>query len=371
MVAQTLILNKQSDVDTLKAEIGNLVEHNHDLSREMVELRKERSNWKDTQKQAQKLEHVVTTLHSEVVVLQQETTRLRRQNEDLEKQLETEITDSVDARRLWAEKESSLLNQLKAERSKVKELRALDAVKHEPGFDHDDAEALARGRPVRRNSNPVPIDTSLQEENDRLLRNIVELTNRLRERDMVIERQEQDILELQRTVSALMDDIEHGQVQAQFDMLGETTPPPSPSEDTSKRSAEKRLSIEFAVPAVQMPPAPSSPKKNRKRSKSGSKMSKSPSNNPLLAVQATRQPPSPSSPQGPTTLTPMKSFHSLAEELLKIGEKAPVEGGSLKGRMAALGLNTDGNREVLKKRLHKYIARKKRQAEAAALGLLA
>ncbi|KAJ3325521.1 hypothetical protein HDU76_013150 [Blyttiomyces sp. JEL0837] len=371
------------DITSLQSEITNLNEHNQALTRELNELRKEKSIWKETHKNAAKLESAVHALYAEIETLQTETSRLRRQNEDLERKLEQEVADGADARQRWYEKEQGLLNNLRQEKAKVRELRDLDTIKAGPGYEDDLADSAAIAATKPRDSSPSSRNESiLQDEVVKLNQHIMELTAKLSAKDMQNKKQEHDILELQRTVGALMDEIESSYEQAQFDGLNievenAPTPPMSPapvinvtsslasimSNSTTATPIVKTVTIE--EPVIHQSRRGSGRDRSDSISSSGSdeghhhhsgngnKLT-SPS---MLSLRAENH-------GHANGITPMKSFNSLADELSKLGEAAPSAGaGTLKAKLAAVGLNTEGNRAILKKRLQRYIARKKKQAE--------
>ncbi|KAJ1544681.1 hypothetical protein HK405_008463 [Cladochytrium tenue] len=323
---------QSNDAETLSTEMQTLVDQNSNLTRELVELRKERLSFHESKRLVENLEHLVAALHAEMHAVEQDATRLRRLNEELERKLEAEVVDSADARRLWQEKELHILTQLRSERDKAKSLRELGELKEDEEMAAD-AEATARrmklshrrSRLESGSGSPTPEEVAIKEQNAILARQVLELTERMRRRDNIAESQEQHILELQRTVAALMDDIESGHAQAEFDQLDDEAPPlhsltPEPSAQPSEQ------------------PSPSKKDLSRNRSEAV-EVSAAPTNDGKEAE-------------------PAKAF-SLADELAKMNE-ASASDSSLRNRMAALGLSTEGNREALKRRLHKYIARKRR-----------
>ncbi|KAI9343419.1 hypothetical protein DFJ73DRAFT_841422 [Zopfochytrium polystomum] len=359
--------------NALRTEIENLAEHSHRITRELTELRKERAAWKETARHAQELEEVVASLHSELQAAQLESVRLRRQNEEYEKKLELEIADNADTRMRWQEKERLLLNQLKSERAKVKEFKSIKR-ENEQGFDRDDDDTIApsssspsphppQTTPPPSNASSRGLDaTALQEDNISLTAQILTLTAILQKRELEIAKQNEDILELQKTVAALMDDIENGFEQAQFEMYGEVPErAPSPVSIAPVPSAAKPQNTPPGTPAHGATLTPPSTELSR-RKRSGTFAREAANATSMQTAVA----PSPSSALN--TVPTTKSFNSLADELRSIGEKVSADGGgsTLRSRMAALGLSTEGNREVLRRRLHKYIARKKRQAQAQA-----
>ncbi|KAJ3173965.1 hypothetical protein HK101_011001 [Irineochytrium annulatum] len=308
------------NVESLQTELHNLTDYNAALLRDLNELKRERLQWKETQKLAAELESVATRLQQDVAATQAENARLRRQNEDLEKRLEREMTEGAESRQRWMEKEEHLMASLRADRNKLKELRALNSQKDDSSYDEEEEV------PKSRDPSPVPRTEATA---------IVEENMKLDSKDLLARKQEQDILELQRTVSALMDEIEAGYETAQFEYgAGETahagggSVPPSPPTSAS---------------VVTFSPGT--------RTRSGSVAS---SNNSEDGLR-----------EAGRTLAPMKSFNSLADELNQLGVKVPdvTSTPSLKARLAGAGLSTEGNRQVLKKRLQRFIAKKKKQAE--------
>ncbi|KAJ1529042.1 hypothetical protein HK405_002407, partial [Cladochytrium tenue] len=330
-----------ADAAALAAEVASLSDHNARLARELADLKKERLAWRDSQRHADRLERDAAAVHDDLLRAQTEAARARRAADDLERRLRAEIEHAADARRTWLDQEQDLRALLRAERDENRRLRSLGAVRAEPGFadDYDDDGAAADPHDVARNSTTRAAaagasDAALVAEIARLNQQVLELAEALRRRDESLAHQEQDVLELQRTVTALMDDIESGAEQARFDGLGAST---------AAAGSDQDQSVAGAAPG---PAAGRTPPVSRDRS------------NERATTAATTTAPS----------------GSLADELMSIGENAPTavfsgsssSSTSLKARMATLGLGADGNREVLNRRLRSYLARRRRWADEAA-----
>ncbi|KAJ3039208.1 hypothetical protein HK097_002903 [Rhizophlyctis rosea] len=136
-------------------------------------------------------------------------------------------------------------------------------------------------------------------------------------------------------------------------------------------------------PTEDQPTQQPSHKRNKSKSKSPKKSKTStppplslPQNSLVEASAPSRSPtasPTPSSTDGHKK-QPSASLGTLADELSRMNETAPVysagtftgEPGSLKSRLAAYGLNTEGNRKILKKRLQAYVKRRQLQAQVKA-----
>jgi hypothetical protein len=166
---------------------------------------------------------------------------------------------------------------------------------------------------------------------------------RLAEKDAHLKSQEESILELQRTVSALMDEIEYGYEMAQFDPM---SPPSSPAFSPNLRSSNSRFSLRSEHVIYNDDEDPTDADATLSPTPLGSTLEQE-----LQGQDKDQQQPQ-----------QQNSLNSLADELKSIGENAPhVEGlSSLRSRLASLGLNTDGNRAILKKRLQRYIQKKKK-----------
>ncbi|KAJ3087498.1 hypothetical protein HK100_008341 [Physocladia obscura] len=136
-------------------------------------------------------------------------------------------------------------------------------------------------------------------ENRRLIQHLIDLNARVASKDSLIKRQETDILELQSLVHSLMDEVEHSNHHSS--MMDSSS---SDVEDLPSRSLANDLEAHLETP-----------------------------------------------PHTPT----------LRSQDLIQNSNAGTEG-SLRARLAALGLSTEGNRAHLKKRLQRYVARKKKSA---------
>ncbi|KAJ3105037.1 hypothetical protein HDU97_008645 [Phlyctochytrium planicorne] len=287
-------------VDVLQNEVTNLHDHNQALMRELTDLKKERLAWKEKEPQFNTLESSVSRLTQELQVTRSENARLRKQNDELQKNLDTETAEFADARQRWSDKEQALLVAAKADRVKLKELRDLYNVREHKSYDTVE---VAYGTPQpSRESSPLRSETlAVMEENIKLKAELELVMSQLSLKDLKIQKQESDISELQRNVEHLMDEVELYQEHAQ--QL------PSESDDEEHSNT---LGINHS-------------------------------------------------------LLPAKSMGSLAEEYARMNEPAPTatSQSSLRAKCAALGLSTEGNRAILKKRLERHATKKKKQAEKA------
>ncbi|KAI8836596.1 hypothetical protein BC829DRAFT_405679 [Chytridium lagenaria] len=269
--------------DIIKVELSNLHDHNQALIRELNDLKKERIAWEERDKVSSRLEGTITRLNQDIAASQAENARLRKQNEDLQRKLEREMVEFGCEGQVEGYGADSDCGA-KTDRVKLKELRDL----------YNSFEDRDR----------CPLQT---------------LTTQVTNRDLQFRKQEKDILELQRTVEALMDEIELGQENAQFLF--------SVMEDPSEH-------VDGGC---------------------------------LFPVDSDDE-----GPQGSHhALMNAKSLGSLADEYRRLNEPVPESGGSqssLRARCAALGLSTEGNRAILKKRLMRHIAKKKKQAEKTVVG---
>ncbi|KAJ3408368.1 hypothetical protein HDV05_005036 [Chytridiales sp. JEL 0842] len=352
-------------------EMDILIDENQNLLKELTELRKERKIWTETTHLLTQLEDIITHLTQESGSVHAENARLRRLTEELEKKLEKEILDSLEGRQKAEERLEGLMRVMRRDRARVKELEELFAVKEleggqglegdfkssernhdaEDGYDDDHGESGSAGSNVSTGETSLKIQASLKDENARLHLKIQDLTTRISEKDAYIKTQDESILELQHTVSALMDEIEANFENSHFDHQP-LSPPMSPMQRSASTELESALSTSES-PALSSKVNPSL---------------KPSSLTTLLPTTHSTQ----SNPSTPTTAT-QTTLNSLAAELSKLGESQSPSSDlgsgnmihSLRSRLASLGLNTDGNRAVLKKRLAKYVAKKKAKAKKA------
>ncbi|KAI8619338.1 hypothetical protein BC830DRAFT_1104791 [Chytriomyces sp. MP71] len=241
-------------------------------------------------------------------ILMAENARLRKQNSDLESIMNAERSQLAEWRFTSQELESRLLNSIKTKTLQIKELKSLLS---DVKFINNDVKVVTM-ESTRDNQDHQVVEELLLFENQKLVRHIVDISARIQERDLVIKTQGDEISELNRMVTSLMDDME-----------AQTTPLLLPGSMASRKSSIDSVNLK-------------------------------------------------------------KSFTNLSDEL---GAPAPAppasldddngssedgQEGTLRARLAQFGLNTTGNRAVLKKRLQRYLARKKKNAnlkEAAAASL--
>ncbi|KAJ3219372.1 hypothetical protein HDU67_001591 [Dinochytrium kinnereticum] len=305
-----------------------------------MQLALEKLAWKEKEKLAGKLEGSVARLSQDVGASQAENARLRKQNDDLQRRLDQEMMEFSEARQRWMDKEQALLVNAKADRVKLKELRDLYNVREHKGYEH--AEEPAPLTPdASRDSSPFRTEAvALAEENLKLKAHIQTLTTQMGTRDLQVRKQERDILELQRTVEALMDEIELGQENAQF---------------LSSVMEDRDLSDLNVTP-------PSPPMSHHAVTFAHSEPSSDSEEDPALLGGG-------GGAQNRGSLSSAKSLNSLAEEYRRMNEVLPdavAVQPSLRAKCAALGLSTEGNRAILKKRLMRHAQKKKKQAEKGA-----
>ncbi|KAJ3220362.1 hypothetical protein HDU67_000029 [Dinochytrium kinnereticum] len=167
----------------LKQEVIDLADHNRALKREVVELRKERKEWRETQRQASLLETTTARLSEDLDSLRAECNRLRRKNEELARQLEHEAAESQTARIRWAEREFQLTSQAKADREKLKDFLALQSIP----ASYDEEELLKY----------KPVLAGEDEETQTLKQEIAE-------KDAFISRQNEEVRELRLVLEAVV-----------------------------------------------------------------------------------------------------------------------------------------------------------------------
>ncbi|KAJ3106112.1 hypothetical protein HDU96_008319 [Phlyctochytrium bullatum] len=337
-----------ASVDALKVELSNLHEHNCNLLRELNELRKEKLAWLETEKMSAKLDAQVVKLNQDVAASQSENARLRKQNEDLSRKLESEMSEFAEARSRWAEQEQALLSAARSDRLKLRELRDLHNIKEHKDFKAD-AEELQKPVESNRDSSPRAEAVALLEENLQLKEKVEGLEMQLTKSNHKINKQEQDILELQRTVEALMDEIESGQFNAQFlsSVLGDA-------------EASGGLHSEIHLTPPSPPASHGTLSGGHSREVSFANHHDADSDDEAWGRGL--------SAPGTPMLSGAKSMSSLADEYKRLNEPAPDPASvqpSLRAKCAALGLSTEGNRAILKKRLMRHYAKKKKQAEKA------
>ncbi|RKO84223.1 hypothetical protein BDK51DRAFT_32183, partial [Blyttiomyces helicus] len=303
----------------------------------------EKSAWRHAQRHAGELEVLAERLQDNAESFEFEARSLRRQNEGLESRLDKERIEHAEDRQRWLEREVELFNVIKAQKAKVKERF-------------------------------VAPPTKLLEENAELYLRIDTLTAHLSQRESEVARQEDMISELQQTVGALMDELERGR----FD-VDHFEPATSGSSDLDALSAVDAGAPFLTPPKTPEPseaaaqPAAVPPRRRRTSSAAAHPLaaaippvSTSAPFNALAEIDAKSA--APQAGAGLDVLSPgiatPRSFGSLAEELSRLG--VPVhhgsanEPGALREKLAQYGLSTDGNRKILKRRLEKYLAKKKR-----------
>ncbi|KAJ3077447.1 hypothetical protein HK102_005228 [Quaeritorhiza haematococci] len=382
-------------------QLGNGSIHGFGMERGASELRKERALAKEA-KHIGELEDLVHQLQQDLESLEAEASRLRKQNEDLSRRIQTEADEHAEVASRWLEKEQDLLKAVRTEKSKNKELKEIVEAKsaelHQLSVKSSSSSSSVSeyssstysddDEPVRRTSSPPPRTTfEVQEENARLRSQLQDLTSRLAARESQIRRQDQEIVELQRTVSALMDELESGYDQAMFgfvnpDVLSGSDPGSGSLDEElaalSMKDSRVRSMSEASVQGRslfdELSKVGTAASSNEKPSHdttppvdaATSSTEPIPSSNSTsiidtLEQQSASKSNSSSDNEGSSSPTGSSGF---ADELNQLGEMkfnfatSRGEPGSLRSRLAALGLNTDGNRRILKKRLQVYIKRK-------------
>ncbi|KAI9203001.1 uncharacterized protein BJ171DRAFT_157827 [Polychytrium aggregatum] len=355
--------------DQLQQEIKLLNEQNQQLQQELAQLQKEKQQWRQAHAQAEDLEALADQLHQESSSLEGEAARLRKLNAELERVLTRERAEHAEERNKWSEKESELQKAAREHYRKLKEMREALAV-HEKLASVATKEAPA---PVANNKLNVSV-FELQQENSKQRLTIEELTYRLQTREYQLRRQDEEIAQLQQTVSALMDELESRDEHAQHSdtsFEGGIDLDAELNHGTYIRSPPKSIPGSPNMGSAS-PPLPS--------------VSNFPSQRPDIPTDAKvlydEQNPSLGNLADELARFDSQfeasSFGTIADELGRLGEKAPTTGlqppsptqdihllgdGTLKSRLAALGLNTEGNRKILRKRLERYIKKKAQKSK--------
>ncbi|KAJ3041709.1 hypothetical protein HDV00_008797 [Rhizophlyctis rosea] len=408
----------------LLEEIRTLTEHNALLAQENADLRRLQSARDSRAAEAHTghLEELASKLQEDAGDLGAENARLRKMVEDMGKKLERELREHQEEKAAWAVTEKKLRDALTRERESVKDLKALSSRQEEELHTLSVSRPESPEHVTRERGDS---GVKLQEEITELKIHVDNLTMMIETRDAQLARQTQEVNELHETIAALMDELEANYERVQFEgpiarsLVGASQawsysgdgasdgntsdgasspsdspvlraiPAPVPAVTDSRRKSTSPA-IDLAPPsppteALLTPPKtppPTTATHTRSKSKSKSPKKKNSANNvPQLSLPTTslaetasttssRSPSSsPTSAQPGHKKTPSASFTTLADELAQMNETAPVysagtftgEPGSLKSRLAAYGLNTEGNRKILKKRLQAYV--KRRQAQ--------
>ncbi|KAJ3335089.1 hypothetical protein HDU83_000642 [Entophlyctis luteolus] len=268
--------------------------------------------------------------------------RLRKVIAHLESRIDEEIAQTAEFRVAATDRESELMAALAAERATVRELKAkLALTSQEP------AKGLSAVNTATLTAlSNKPSDYSLKEDKlalKKLASHIVELNVRMAAKDAKIKKQETDILELQSLVHSLMNEIEQQQQQtASAGEIFDSSDFVNMQEDngfSAKHSLAADLERHLATP-------PRTP---------------IPSSTELVQDHlANAEEPSSARVQGDVNASDGNSSDGTSS-----AEEARM---TLRQKLTAFGLSTEGRRAVLKKRLARYIARKKKQAAKVASG---
>ncbi|KAI8809399.1 hypothetical protein BJ742DRAFT_738265 [Cladochytrium replicatum] len=407
----------------LASELAALSERNREITKEIQELKKERVFWRDTQHQVVQYETAVDSLKKEQQSLLSELVRLRRANDDLSRQLDRELEEHNETKQRLNDTEAALRRAVIDLKAKSKELegRVSDFRRSRANSNdfYDDPESPGSVLEINPSPPPSPRDSygisftdnsyfnvrkqssafslkDAREENEKLRQTIEDLQTALSSKDKQVKNMGREIIDYQRVLSTLMDDLERRDEQSMFGMEEENDglgplrtddgfPVVQIISERGVRRIRSRLAFdddEFGY-ADQQAPEPTNTLGRELAGFSGRAPS-SASDDSGVVMNAEDEPPvlrHRSSSSSSSVSNNEVIGTSLADELEQLGQFDVLNGsqtskdgqpaklgeaGFLKARLEAVGLNTTGNRKVLKKRLQAYINRKKKQLATSA-----
>ncbi|KAI8809592.1 hypothetical protein BJ742DRAFT_230017 [Cladochytrium replicatum] len=406
----------------LASELAALSERNRDITKEIQDLKKERVFWRDTQHQVVQYEAAVDSLKKEQQSLLSELVRLRRANDDLSRQLDRELEEHNETKQRLNDTEAALRRAVIDLKAKSKELegRVSDFRRSRSNSNelYDDAESPGSVLEINPSPPPSPRDSygvsftdtsyfnvrkqssafslkDAREENEKLRQTIEELQTALSQKDKQVKNMGREIIDYQRVLSTLMDDLERRDEQSMFGMEENDELAPLRSDDgfpvvqiISERGVRRiRSRLAFDDDDFdyedQQGPAPTNTL-GRELAGFNGRAPSSASDDSGVVINVEDEPPvlrHRSSSSSSSVSNNEVIGASLADELEQLGQFDMLNGaqttkdgqpaklgeaGFLRARLEAVGLNTTGNRKVLKKRLQAYINRKKKQLATTA-----